>query len=323
MKRPLSALTLLTLLGLALPLLAYGDSQPIPRIPVLVGDPWRICEMPDLGELNGPDPQRQHVVDHGFLQDVNGNWQLWACLRGTAISRLLYRWQGESLQEGPWKPWGVGARAQPRYDEQIRFRNGRLEETMGAPFFHKENDTYYMFYHSAGIRLMDSPDGIGFERATDDTGSNLLYPDGGRDVMVIRVGDEYYGYSTITERDENDELISYVKLKKSRDMRHWYGDTIVCAGGKDSEGPVAFESPFVQYLDGYYYLFRASSITFKTYVYRSQDPTYFGVNDDSNLIAEFDLKAPEILCVDGQWYISDLADFQGIMMYRLEWKAQN
>ncbi len=308
------------LLVLLLPRAIWAEA--IPRVPVLVGEPWRITEMPDLGELNGPNPERQHVVDHGFLQDVNGNWQLWACMRGTAPSRLLYRWQGESLEEGPWKPWGVAARAQPRYGEQIRFRNGRIEETMGAPYFLKEGDTYYMFYHSAGIRLMESPDGIGFERSLDASGSNLLYPDGGRDVMVMLVGDEYYAYSTISEENDAGELISYVKLKKSRNMRDWYGDTVVCAGGKDSEGPVAFESPFVQYLDGYYYLFRASSMTFKTYVYRSKDPTYFGVNDDSNLIAEYYLKAPEILYVDGQWYISDLADFQGIMMYKLEWQEE-
>ena len=166
---------------------------------------------------------------------------------------------------------------------------------------------------------MDSEDGVHYRRSVDDAGSNVLYPDGGRDVMVLKIGDLYHAYSTITERNESDELISYVKLKTSTDMRNWGSPTVVCMGGKDGSGPVAFESPFVVSLDGYYYLFRASSTTFKTYVYRSEDPTYFGLNDDSNLIAEFEMKAPEVFEHEGQWYISDLSDFQGIKLAKLEW----
>jgi hypothetical protein len=290
---------------------------PIARTPVIEQPSWRICEMPDLGERNGPQPRKQHVVDHGFIRSADGKWRLWACIRGTAVSRLLYGWQGESLEEGPWKPIGVVARARERFGEQIRQQDGRRIETMGAPFFMKDGDRYLCFYHSAGIRLMTSTDGADFERADlgGDRG-NLLYRDGGRDVMVLKIGDLYHAYSTVSTRDGH----GYVILKTSPDLRTWSKTKIVSRGGTAGDGPVSAESPFVVALDGYYYLFRASSITFKTYVYRSTDPTDFGVNDDSKLIAMLPIKAPELIHHGKRWYISDLADFQGVKLARLQWR---
>ena len=309
---------LLACLGSCIFVGVVSGEEPIPRKPVIDFDgAWRICTMPDLGELNGPEPRRQHIVDHGFIQAENGEWQLWACMRGTAVSRLLYGWSGDSFEEAPWEPLGVVARAEKQYGEQVRERDGQRVETMGAPFFMKEGDTYYCFYHSAGIRLMTSKDGIHYERADlgGDRG-NLLYPDGGRDVMVLKIDGLYHAYSTVSTRDGH----GYVILKTSPDLLEWSKTKIVSRGGVAGDGPVSAESPFVVELDGYYYLFRASSITFKTYVYRSEDPTDFGINDDSKLIATFPWKAPELMQVDGQWYISDLADFQGIKMAKMSWE---
>ena len=164
---------------------------------------------------------------------------------------------------------------------------------------------------------MTSRDGANYERADlgGDRG-NLLYPDGGRDVMVCKFGDLYYAYSTVSTRDGH----GYVILKTSPDLKDWSKTRIVSRGGVAGDGPVSAESPFVVRLDGYYYLLRASSITFKTYVYRSTDPTDFGINDDAKLIATFPIKAPELILDDGQWYISDLADFQGIKLAKLRWE---
>ncbi len=302
-------------------LVVAEDAARTPRRPVLVGKPWRLAAMPDLGPLAGENPKKQHVVDHGFLQLDDGTWKLWACIRGTAVSRILYEWNGQSLegpaQEGqPWQPIGIPARAQAKYGEQIREQDGRPVETMGAPFFMRDGDRVLCFYHSAGIRLMTSPDGKSFTRANlgDDRG-NLLYRDGGRDVMVLKIDDTYYGYSTVSTIDRQ----GYVILKTSPDLKTWSKTKIVSRGGVAGDGPVSAESPFVVHLDGYYYLFRSSSITFKTYVYRSEDPTDFGIHDDSKLVATLPLKAPELIHRDGTWYVSDLADFQGVKLWKLEW----
>jgi hypothetical protein len=55
-------------------------------------------------------------------------------------------------------------------------------------------------------------------------------------------------------------------------------------------------------------------------VYRSEDPLAFGIDDDSGLIASFAIKAPEIVEVDGRWFITDLHDFQGIRISELRWE---
>jgi len=126
---------------------AQENSEKVPRKPVLIGEPWKITTMPDLGELAGPNPDKQHIVDHGIIQDANDDWRLWACIRGTAVSRLIYGWKGESLEEGPWEPTGVAMRAQPKYGERIR----EGKEHIGAPHFIKVDDTWHCFYHSAGM----------------------------------------------------------------------------------------------------------------------------------------------------------------------------
>lgn len=287
-------------------------ADPVPRIPVIDADWWRLTEAPELGELNGPVPRRQHVVDHGFVRGTDGKWRLWACLRGTKVGRLLYGWEGESLEMGPWTPLGIVARAEAKFGEKTE-----PEESIQAPHFVKIGDVFHCFYNSNGIRLMTSKDGKTFTRVTDYDGGNLLYPDGGRDVMVLPVGDRYYAYSTVSTLDRK----GFVVLRTSTDLKEWTPRKIVCRGGKAGDGPVSAESPFVVHLEGYFYLFRASSTDFKTYVYRSKDPESFGIDDDTNLITVLPIKAPEVLLHDGKWYISDLADFQGVKLARLKWET--
>lgn len=288
-----------------------------PRRPVVDGPWWRICEMPDLGELAGPRPERQHVVDHGFIQAENGTWQLWACIRGTAVGRLLYRWRGDSLTDGPWERMGIAARADPAYGERVG-----EQEHIGAPFFARFDGTYYCFYHSGSICLMSSRDGIHYERVLGEDGSSSLYDGGGRDVMVLKVGDEYFSYSTVSTVAADGWKRGFVIVRVTPDLKDWSDYTIVSEGGIAGGGPVSAESPFVVCLDGWFYLFRATSSDFCTYVYRSRTPYDFGVNDDSKLIARLPIKAPEIVFHEGEWYISRLADFQGIKVARLLWREE-
>jgi len=297
------------------------EAAAVPRVPVLVGEWWRICEMPELGELAGPVARKQNVVDHGFVQDAEGTWHLWACIRGTAVSRLIYGWRGKSLEEGPWEPAGVKVRAREEYGEQIK--NGN--ETAGAPYFFRKDGAWWCLFHSGGMRLMKSENGADYERVKMDDGSWKTGIPGGRDVHVMKHGDTWYSYATVTEAlpgkpPTRENLTSWVVAATSKDFERWGNETVVSKGGKPGDGPVDAESPFVLELDGFFYLFRASSITFKTYVYRSKDPLDFGIDDDSKLIAEFPIKAPELIHHEGQWYISDLHDFQGIRLSKLEWR---
>jgi len=294
-----------------------NDEEAVQRVPVIDGHWWRVCTMPDLGELNGPDRRRQHIVDHGFIRARDGSWQLWACMRGTAVGRLIYGWQGRSLEEGPWEPRGIVLRAREEYGE-----HASPEERIGAPFFAVFDDTYYCFYHSSGIHAMTSEDGIHYTRRLDEKGRSLLYAGGGRDVMMLKIGGRFFSYSTISTVARDGWKRGFVNVRTSEDLEHWSDYTVVCEGGRAGNGPVSSESPFVVFLDGFYYLFRATSTDFKTYVYRSPDPYNFGVNDDSKLVAVFPIKAPEIIHHGDRWHVSDLADFQGIKLARLRWDEE-
>jgi hypothetical protein len=290
-----------------------ASGQEGPATPVLDGEPWRLFDAPDLGTLNGPDLARQHVVDHGFLQLPNGRWRVWACVRGTAVGRLFHAWEGEALHRGAWRPLGVTLRAAAEWGERGA---GTTNETLHAPFIIMIDSVYHLFYDSAGVRLMRSTDGLTFERV--DLGGarrNVLYPDGGRDVMVLKIEDLYYAYLTVSTTDRR----GHVMVKTSPNLLDWSAPTIVSRGGRAGDGPVSAESPFVVALGPYFYLFRASSTEPLTFVYRSDDPSDFGVDDDRYLIASLPVKAPEVVFHDGQWYVSDLADFRGLMMHRLRW----
>jgi len=290
--------------------------KPVPQKPVIVGDWKRMTAMPDLGQLAGPQPQRQHIVDHGLMQDAEGNWRIWACLRGTAVSRLLYGWKSPELFVESWEPVGVVARAQARFGERVKDSG---EETMGAPFFLKERDTWYWFYHSAGFRLMTSSDGVNFERAADwGPKGNLTSIPGCRDVTIMKHDDTFYSYAAVTTPDAKR---GYIVAATSPDLKQWNNRGIVCEAPPGQNGKVSAESPFVVCKDGLFYLWRASSHDFRTSVYRSADPLDFAPGTDDKLIDTVRLKAPEVIQYGGKWFITDLHDFQGIRMSELTWEV--
>lgn len=294
---------------------ADGADDAVPQKPVIVGNWQRITTMPDLGELAGPQAERQHIVDHGLVQDAEGDWRLWACLRGTAVSRLLYGWKSPELFAESWEPLGVVARAQAQFGERV---NESGEETMGAPFFLKEGDTWYCFYHSGGIRVMTSTDGVTFERAVDwGPKGNLTGIPGGRDVTIMKHDGTFYSYATVTTPDGKR---GYVVAATSTDLKRWENRGIVCEAPDGENGRVSAESPFVLFKDGYFYLWRASSHDFKTYIYRSTDPLDFAPGTDDKLIDTVRLKAPEVVQQGERWFITDLHDFQGIRMSELTWE---
>jgi hypothetical protein len=292
--------------------------------PVLDGPSWHIGTLPDLGELN---TEKQEVVDHAIFQAANGKWQLWACVRRTAIGRLLYRWEGDSLTEGPWEPRGIAMRAENEYGESIDDWDG--EEWIQAPYVHFENGRYFMFYGGhrsenghCQICLATSTDGIRFAKRRNENGYSRIFvgPGETRDPMVIKVGDRYLCYYTGNEIGPNE--CSRVYCRQSSDMLTWSEPTVVHWGGKPGLTLWSTECPFVIHLRGYYYLFhtRAYYPPAKSHVYRSMDPLDFGPGGDSKLITTLRVAAPEILFHNGEYFISNVEDLRGgVQLTRLRW----
>ena len=154
------------------------EPHAIPRIPAIDGLPWHITSYPDLGELANGD--EHEVVDHAIWQSGDGKWQCWACVRKTRIGRLLYGWEGDSLEQANWKPAGITMRAEQKYGESINDWLG--EEFIQAPYVLKFNGIYWMFYggHNTElgecqICLATSTDGRKFERVQNEQGYSRLF----------------------------------------------------------------------------------------------------------------------------------------------------
>ena len=277
----------------------------------VVGESKTICTMPDLNELNGDIQKNQQIVDHGIIQANNGKWQLWACLRGVKVGRLLYGWEGDSLETENWRHAGIKMRANEDFDENIK-EDG--EEQIGAPFFIKEKDKYYCFYHSNGIRVAQSTNGVDYTKQKPSSKTSIP---GRRDIMIMKHNNLFYSYVT-TSIPEGE---SYVESATSKNLINWSEAKIVSKGGKGGSGVVDAESPFVVFIDGYFYLFRTSSITFKTVVYRSEDPQDFGIDDDSKLVTELDEKILELFEYKNKWFTTHISeDFQSVLLSEISWR---
>jgi len=276
----------------------------------VIREPKTIRTMPDLKELNGDIQKNQQIVDHGIIQAENGKWQLWACLRGVKVGRLLYGWEGDSLDSENWHQAGIKMRANPDFDENIK-ENG--VEQIGAPFFLKENNKYFCFYHSKGIKIAQSTNGVDYNRQKPNTTS---IP-GGRDIMIMKHNNLFYSYATMSTLEGE----SYVESATSEDLINWAEAKIVSKGGKGGSGVVDAESPFVVFIDGYFYLFRTSSISFKTVVYCSEDPQDFGIDDDSKLVTELDEKILELFEYENKWFTTHISeDFQSVLLSEISWR---
>ena len=85
------------------------------------------------------------------------------------------------------------------------------------------------------------------------------------------------------------------------------------------------ECPFVVQKDGLFYLFRNQLYgrdALNTQ-YASRDPLGFGVGHDAFRIGTLAAAAPEILWVDGTWYVAALnPGLDGIRVAKLEWSPR-
>lgn len=115
-------------------------------------------------------------------------------------------------------------------------------------------------------------------------------------------------------------------VRKSTDLRDWSNSEPikVVSGGSPGKLWYQAECPHVVHHKGYFYLFRTSNYRGQpvTTVYRSQDPTQFGIDDDAKIVATLPIAAPEIIIQDGRYWIAALnPNLDGIRITSLEFVA--
>ena len=329
--------------------------------PVLDGPWWLTAPGADLsGRIVGDDEHRvlfekgdhsEHnaPVDHHLFCDASGIWHLWACVRATAVGRILYHWKSESLTKSPWLDTGEFIRADRSSGECIDDWYG--QEWLQSPYFIHTKDRYYMFFggHRAGVDLkgrmlassdaateyetdesacqmclMTSSDGHTWERHRNPDGTSRLFlgPGETRDPCLIEIdGLWHMYYAGYYDRSRPEEGAGFV-VRTSSDLVEWSDWRIVHRDPQYGVGRTETECPFVAYRAGYYYLFRTVDYyQCQTLVFRSEDPYDFGVGDASEkLVGRLPCAAPEIIETDeGEFVSSSHSPLFGEQMCKLRW----
>ena len=124
-----------------------------PVVPVIEGPFEKLGTNPSLGKLHG---RKQEIVDHGLVRATDGSWHLWACIRETAVGRILYRWQANHFERRPFEEAGIGMRARAEFGESIDDWGGK--EWIQAPHFLWKDGICYMFYGGPPQRNRFVPD---------------------------------------------------------------------------------------------------------------------------------------------------------------------
>lgn len=294
-------------------------------MPVVQGKPWHIGDNPDLGALTG---EKQQIVDHAVFRSRDGAWHLWACIRSTKIGRLLYAWEGSSLEQRVWKQKGIAMRVSPQHGESVDDWGGK--EWIQAPHVVTHANRFYMLYgghrsemEHCQICLATSADGRKFERHKNAQGQSRVFigPGEARDPMTIKVGDSFHCYYTGNPDPKDRRDTGGIYCRTSKDLVDWSRPTRVCYGGSPGSGMWSAECPHVVFREGYYYLFRTTSYRKPlTHVYRSKDPMDFGLDSDAKKIGTIAVAAPEVVSDNGRDYISSVHDLKGgVQLMRLAW----
>jgi hypothetical protein len=295
-------------------------TSPTLLVPHIVGDPWQVAGVPDLGMYNAPG---QQPVDFAVWRAMDGTWQLQSCIRYTACgggTRLFYRWEGASLTDTNWMPVGIAMQGDPSVGEPV----GGLQ----APHVLSVGSTYHMVYGDfTDICHATSSDGKSFTRVLGPDGRVGMFNDsdgdpaaGTRDPMILPDGDHLIVYDTASPN-----LTGADYAHTTTDFSTFGPSTMVARGGSTGSGGASAECPFVVSLKGMYYLFRTQryGADAQTTVYRSPDPMSFGIDDDSYEIETLPVAAPEIVHDGDDWYIAYLLpSLQGIQLAKLAWDPQ-
>jgi hypothetical protein len=291
----------------------------------LRGDWWSVASTPKLPDAYQND--KQEPVDFAVWQAADGTWQLWSCIRNTRCgghTRLFYGWEAKSLLDSDWTPKGIQMESRPSLGEAP----GGLQ----APHVIKTDGRYVMAYGDwEHICFAASDDGKRFERIVQHGGGFLpssRRPDGrtgvfgegpggnARDPMLIRIDGLWHCYYTAIQHGRG-----YGFCRTSFDLKTWGPSLVVSYGGRVGSGPWFNECPhvvevspgeFVYFRNQYYGAGAAN------WAYYSTNPLNFGIDDDTNLVAQLPIAAPEIVLYDGKYYIAALKpELDGIRIARL------
>lgn len=322
-------------------------------VPKIDGGWWQVADNPDVGKYT---TDQQQPVDFAVWQAADGTWQLWSCIRSTTYpgqARLFYRWEGSALTDKNWKPTGIAMTSEPRLGET----EGGLQAPYVLKYKNEYVMVYGTWTH---IALAKSKDGKSFQRQLMSDGKVGMFfeenPDANtRDPMVRRIDNLFYLFYTASpfRADQySEDAASYIEaaekkyparvqeferakedfvhrfgadyVRTSTDLIHWGPSKKVAFGGAAGTHGVSAECPFVYFHkpSGYYYLFRTQRYgeDAQTSVYRSKDPTNFGINDDRYQIETLPVAAPEIIESGDQVYIAALLPtLKGIQIAKLKW----
>ncbi len=285
--------------------------------PVIHGDWWQIASNPDLGEWTSSD---QEPVDFGVWQAADGTWQLWSCIRHTkhpGRTRLFHAWEGQNLSDSDWKPTGIQFTGE-----------GTIGETVGgmqAPHVILVDGTYRMYYGDyRHICLATSKDGKEFEKHLFRNMAGLFGegPHGhARDPMLIQIGPLWYCYYSAHPKGQHG-----IWVRRSQDLVQFSDPMRVMTGGQAGDNWWNFECPHVVRVGGWFYLFHTQNYAAgkqQTSVYRSADPTWFGIDDDANFVCHLPVAAPELIQHEGRWYLAALnPELDGIRLVELHWEVE-
>jgi len=193
-----------------------------------------------------------------------------------------------------------------------------------APYTFKYGGKYYMLYGDwYNICLQTSEDGKTFERVLDPQGKSAQFTEGhavhARDPMAIEIDGVWHVYYT-----GNPDRKGKIYCRTTTDFKNWSKPKIVASGGISGDGRTAAECPQVVKHNGKFYLFRTQIYgkDAKTHVYVSDDPMYFGIDDDKNhYVTTLPTAAPEYVLHEGKEYLVSLKpELDGLRVHSLGWR---
>ncbi|MBL8683209.1 MAG: family 43 glycosylhydrolase [Myxococcales bacterium] len=260
-----------------------------PAVPVVAGEFTRVL-VPD---------NRRYLNDHTIVFDPSA--RRWHVFGITDTSEASPHEETEFLHAsadsllGPW-----------RIDPDVmHVDRGAGEHFVWAPHVIGSPGAWQMFFTSsvAETTLATSADLYQWTRPADWR-DRSVHPTGGRDPMVLKLGDRWLVYS-VYRREAPEGTYGQIVVSESRDQRAWTAPRVVLEEPGTSYDWGNLESPFVVERNGGYYLFVTrtdvgTSAYHRTVVFYSTSPERFTWAP----ITEFWAHCAEVIRDGDRWYVS-------------------